>query len=114
MISSNVTAVLGEDMSLSCRYLGESQIQNAEWRRQVQGKYKRLAGFSNGEPFSRNNFTVPDSPSNLTIYKRVSGVDDEGKYVCEFKEEEDILDVSIYVTVIGKSIMQILFIYSLL
>ncbi|XP_013880684.1 uncharacterized protein si:ch211-149e23.4 [Austrofundulus limnaeus] len=95
-------------MSLSCRYLGESQIQNAEWRRQIQGKYKRLAGFSNGEPFSRNNFTVPASPSNLTTYKRVSGVEDEGKYVCEFKEEEDILDVSIFVTVIAQPDVQIM------
>lgn len=98
-------------MSLSCRYVGESQIKNAEWKRQnnPQGKYKRLAEFSNGEPFSRNNFSAPDSPTNLTIHKMVSGVEDEGKYICEFKEEEVIIDVSIFVTVVGKSIMQILF-----
>ncbi|XP_017271743.2 uncharacterized protein si:ch211-149e23.4 [Kryptolebias marmoratus] len=109
VVSNNVTAVLGEDMSLSCRYLGGSQIQNAEWKHQInpQGKYKRLAGFSNGEPFSRNNFSAPDSPTNLTIHKRVSSVEAEGKYICEFKEEEDIVDVSIFVTVVARPDVQI-------
>lgn len=103
-ITRNITAVLGEDVYLRCRYLGESEIQRAQWKRQFNSrvKSKRLAGFSNGHPYSREDFTHPDSVTNLTVRMNVSSMEVEGEYICEFEsEEEDYFD-SVFVTVVGK------------
>lgn len=105
MISRNATAVLGEDVYLSCRYVGDSQIHSAKWKRQTNSKTKskRLAGFSNGKPFANDDFSVPDSPTNLTVRMRVSNVEAEGEYVCEFESEEEYFQNSVFITVLGKS-----------
>lgn len=100
---SNITAVLGEDVYLSCRYLGESQIVGGEWKRQVKSKAKRLVGIQNGRAFSRDSdFSEPDSVTNLTVRMRVRGVDVEGQYSCEFESEEENFFKSVFVTVVGK------------
>lgn len=103
-ITKNVTAVLGEDMYLSCRYLGESDIKNAQWKHQLKSKVKskRMAGFTNGEPFSRNGFSDPDSVTNLTVKMSVSSVEVEGEYICEFETEEEDYSDSLFLTVVGK------------
>ncbi|KAM4566712.1 uncharacterized protein PAE49_010225 isoform 1-T1 [Odontesthes bonariensis] len=110
VISHNVTAVLGEDVYLSCIYEGESQIQSAEWRRQInsKSKFKRLAGFSNGKPFSRDGFSSPESPTNLTVQTRVSSVDAEGKYSCQFESEDESYLGTVFVTVVARPDIQIL------
>jgi len=104
VISHNVTAVLGQDVYLSCIYEGESQIQSAELRRQIdsRSKFKRLAGFSNGKPFSRDGFSKPESPTNLTVQMMVSSVEAEGKYSCQFESEDESYLGTVFVTVVGK------------
>lgn len=106
VIANNVTGVLGEDLYLSCEYVGEGQIQKAEWKRKInsQSKFKRLAGFSNGRAFGRDDFSEPDSLTNLTVRMRVSSMEAEGEYICEFEEEEENLFVSVFLTVLGKLI----------
>lgn len=104
-VTQNVTAFLGEDVILSCRYLGEeSDIQNAEWKRQLSSKstFKRLAGFTNGRPFGRYGFSEPDSAANLTVVTSVSSVEIEGEYTCQFTCEEDYYSYSVFITVVGK------------
>lgn len=103
-ITHNITAVLGEVVYLSCRYLGKSDIQGAEWKRQINSKIKSkgLAGFSNRGPFSRHGFSDPDSLTNLTVQMRVSSVEVEGEYICEFESEEGYFSDSAFVTVVGK------------
>lgn len=104
--TQNVTAFLGEEVYLSCRYLGEEgDLQSAEWKRQVnsRGTSKRLAGFSNGRPFGRFGFSEPDSISNLTVVASVSSVETEGEYKCQFAREEDDYAYSVFVTVVGEA-----------
>lgn len=104
-VTKNVTAFLGEDVILSCRYLGEeSDIQSAEWKGQLSPKstVKRLAGFNSWGAFGRYGFSEPDSIANLTVVKSVSSVDMEGKYTCQFVCEEDYYSETLSITVVGK------------
>ena len=112
-ITRNVTGVLGEDVYLGCRYLGDSEIESAEWKRQMNSKVKskRLAGFANGRPFSRDDFSEPDSLTNLTVKMNVSSVEVEGEYICEFESEEEYYSDSVFLTVVGKTIMCYYFIH---
>ncbi|XP_069017603.1 uncharacterized protein [Embiotoca jacksoni] len=109
-ISPNITAVLGEDVYLSCIYLGNSEIQSAKWKRQFNSEStaKRLAGFQNGKPFSRDNFSYPESPTNLTVQMRVATVEVEGKYICEFESLDDDFLASVFITVVARPDVQIL------
>lgn len=103
-ITHNITAFLGEDVYLGCRYLGESEIQSADWKFKSKIKYKRLAGFVYGKVFNRDGFSEPDSLTNLTVKMNVSSVEVEGEYICEFSfedEDEDCHD-STFLTVVGK------------
>ncbi|KAM4589547.1 uncharacterized protein V3H82_003650 [Fundulus diaphanus] len=110
VLAHNVTGVMGEDVYLSCEYLGAGQIQKAEWKRRVnaQSKFKRLSGFSNGKAFSRDDFSEPDSLTNLTVRMRLSSMEAEGEYICEFEEEEENLFVSVFVSVFAKPAIQIM------
>ncbi|TDH14643.1 hypothetical protein EPR50_G00022540 [Perca flavescens] len=112
-IPHNLTAVLGEDAYLSCRYLGENEIVSAQWKRQInskiQSKRLRLAGFSNGEPFSRHlDISNPASPTNLTVKMKVSSVEVEGQYICEFETDEENFSESLFLTVVARPDVQIL------
>ncbi|XP_059187195.1 uncharacterized protein si:ch211-149e23.4 [Centropristis striata] len=108
-ITHNITAVLGEDVYLSCRYLGESEIQSAEWKRHGNSriKSKRLAGFFNGKPFGRDDFSKPDSLTNLTVRTKVSSVEAEGEYSCEFASELEYYSDSVFLTVVARPDVQI-------
>lgn len=107
-ITRNITAVLGEAAYLGCRYLGDEAVEKAEWKRKSNSKVKstRLAGFQNGQPFSRDNFSEPDSITNLTVRMWVSSVDVEGEYICEFETEEQEFTDNAFVTVVGKPSQQ--------
>ncbi|XP_034460739.1 uncharacterized protein si:ch211-149e23.4 [Hippoglossus hippoglossus] len=109
-IKQNVTAVLGEVVYLSCRYLGDSAILSAKWIRQINSKVKSkgLAGFSNGQPFNRGDFLEPESVTNLTVQMKVSNVDVEGEYICEFEDEEASYTDRAFVTVLARPDVQIL------
>lgn len=99
----SITAVLGKDMYLSCIYLGDDPVDSSEWKQQISSKKKkRLAGFINGRPFQRDNFSLPVSLTNLTIQIRVTGVEVEGQYTCEFESLEDTYTGTVIVTVVGK------------
>ncbi|XP_008279194.1 uncharacterized protein LOC103356720 [Stegastes partitus] len=109
-VSRNVTAVLGEDAYLSCRYLGDSLIQTAKWKRQgnSKGTAKSLAGFRLGKPFGRDNFSNPESLTNLTVQMKVSSVGVEGEYICEFESDEENFFASVFVSVVARPHIQIL------
>ncbi|XP_023207186.1 uncharacterized protein LOC102227050 [Xiphophorus maculatus] len=110
VIAHNVTGVLGEDVYLRCEYLGAGRIQKAEWKRKLNSlsKFKRLAGFSrpNEKPFTRDDFSEPASLTNLTVRMRVSSVEAEGEYICDFEEEEENSFSVIFVTVLAKPEVQ--------
>nr|XP_020472508.1 uncharacterized protein LOC109969747 [Monopterus albus] len=109
-IIPNITAVLGEEVYLGCRYLGKSKIQSAEWKRQADSKtkFKKLVGFSNDKPFSRSeDLSLPDSLTNLTVKMRVSSVDAEGEYICEFESEDENFPGSTFVTVVARPDLQL-------
>ncbi|KAM4628441.1 hemicentin-2 [Polymixia lowei] len=106
-INHNITGILGEDVYLSCQYLGELTIRSATWKRDRKhgNKFKsmRLAGFRDGNAFSRDiDFSIPVSPTNLTVKMRVSSLEAEGFYTCEFEfEAEEIQDV-MFLTVLAR------------
>ncbi|XP_037318660.2 uncharacterized protein si:ch211-149e23.4 [Pungitius pungitius] len=107
-IHENITAVLGEDVYLSCTYVGESEIQEAEWKSQINSKSKRLAGFFDGKPFSRGDISKPVSLTNLTVKMKVSSVEVEGEYICQFDSEEATYHGSVHLTVVARPDIQIL------
>ncbi|CAG6000724.1 unnamed protein product [Menidia menidia] len=109
VISHNITAVLGEDVHLSCSYLGDSEITASEWRRQInsKNKFRRLAGFSNGKFFHQRDFSIPESPTNLTTRMRVSSVEAEGEYFCQFESEDEIFLDTVFVTVVARPEIQV-------
>ncbi|KAM7412838.1 hypothetical protein PAMA_020292 [Pampus argenteus] len=104
----DITGVLGEDVYLSCRYLGESEILSALWKRQSitnsQVKSRRLVGFLAGNKMfcHDNSFSLPDSPTNLTVKMRVSSVEVEGEYICEFGLDKEDLSDSVFLTVVAR------------
>ncbi|XP_042271047.1 uncharacterized protein si:ch211-149e23.4 isoform X1 [Thunnus maccoyii] len=107
-ITKNVTGVLGEDVYLSCSYLGESEIINAQWKRQIiansKVKARRLVGFlAENKTFCYDeSFSYPDSLTNLTVKMRVSGVEAEGEYICEFSSNEEDVSDSVILTVVAR------------
>ncbi|XP_071400914.1 uncharacterized protein [Centroberyx affinis] len=105
LVKHNITAILGEEVYLSCKYLGENTIISAEWKRQSNSKKsKRLTGFNeNGKPFSRDSdFSIPASPTNLTVKMRVSSVEAEGEYICVFMTEDEDFSHSTFLTVLAR------------
>ncbi|XP_067364628.1 uncharacterized protein si:ch211-149e23.4 isoform X2 [Channa argus] len=109
-ISPNITAVLGEDMYLSCRYVGERELERADWYRHINSKAKSkgLERIKKRGPFSRADFSGPDSLNNLTLKMNVHSVDLEGEYICQFETEERIVSDSTFVTVVAQPDIQIL------
>ncbi|XP_074535110.1 uncharacterized protein LOC141797538 [Halichoeres trimaculatus] len=108
-ITQNVTAVLGEDVYLRCRFIGESEILSAIWKRQINSKVKSkpLAEFKDNKTLSRHvDFSKPESVTNLTVRMNVSSVNKEGEYVCEFESEEASYSDSVYVTVVARPEIQ--------
>lgn len=105
-IDRSVTGILGEDVYLRCRYLGRNDIVDALWKRQSDSrvKTKRLTGYNGKKAFNKDtDFSVPASPTNLTVRMNISSLDVEGQYTCTFvSDEEDITD-SMTLTVLGKS-----------
>lgn len=104
-IAHNVTGILGEDVYLTCTYLGDSEIVSAQWKRQVDSKVKsrRLAGFTGHRLFSLDDdISAPDSSTNLTVRMRVSRVEAEGEYTCEFSSLEETISDSVMLTVAGE------------
>ncbi|KAF7218437.1 uncharacterized protein si:ch211-149e23.4 isoform X2 [Nothobranchius furzeri] len=107
-ICGNITAALGEEVHLGCRYLGENQIKSAHWKRQIsKGVIKRLAGFSHGRPYSRSDLSVPASPTDFTVSMNVSSVEAEGMYHCEFEEEDESFFDFMFVIVIVQPDVQV-------
>ncbi|XP_073346799.1 uncharacterized protein [Pagrus major] len=108
-IQQNITAVLGEDAYLSCRYLGSSEIESAQWKRQYNSKVKsRLAGFRSGKPFSHEGFSEPDSATNLTVKMTVSSVEAEGEYVCEVVTDDTDYTEHVFLTVVARPDIHVL------
>lgn len=106
-VGYNITAVLGEDVYLTCRFFSEIEVQSARWRRQLSSssKSKKLSGFSDDKsPFSYQGFSEPDSVTNLTVKMDVLSVEAEGKYICEFETQEEQYSSSVFLTVLGKQI----------
>lgn len=105
-ITRNVTGVLGEDVYLGCTYLGDSEIISAQWKRLSLSKvkFKILAGVLSDKLFSRDaDISIPDSSTNLTVKMRVSSVEAEGEYICEFSSFEESFPDSMTLTVVGKT-----------
>ena len=107
-VQQNITAVLGEDAYLSCRYLGSGEVESALWKRQHNSKFKtRLAGYRFGKPFSHvEGFSEPVSATNLTVKMNVSSVQDEGEYECEVVTDAADYTELVFLTVVGKTSQQ--------
>ncbi|XP_053729725.1 hemicentin-1 isoform X1 [Synchiropus splendidus] len=105
VVTRNITAVLGQDVHLGCRFLGEGELSSSMWKRQIPAKNrsKRLAGFFNGKVFSRQTgVLIRGSPTNLTVEMKVTSVDQEGEYTCEFATSDEEFSATALVTVVAR------------
>ncbi|XP_036929278.1 uncharacterized protein si:ch211-149e23.4 [Acanthopagrus latus] len=109
-VQQNITAVLGEDAYLSCRYLGSGEVESALWKRQHNSKFKtRLAGYRFGKPFSHvEGFSEPVSATNLTVKMNVSSVQDEGEYECEVVTDAADYTELVFLTVVARPDVHVL------
>ncbi|XP_029922105.1 uncharacterized protein LOC115369615 [Myripristis murdjan] len=101
----SITALLGDEVYLSCIYLGENEISGAHWKRQSNSKKKmmRLAGFNGDRPYSFDpNFSEPASRTNLTCKVNISSVEAEGEYTCVFDSDEYEIIGKTTVTVVAQ------------
>ncbi|XP_076002029.1 uncharacterized protein LOC142995031 [Genypterus blacodes] len=99
-ITRNLTATLGEDVHLSCRFLHDRNITASVWKRKNKKTAKRLTGFTSGKAFRTDaKFSLPESPTNLTVKVKVSSVAMEGTYTCEFLVDEEEYVDSMFLTV---------------
>ncbi|KAL0973178.1 hypothetical protein UPYG_G00199960 [Umbra pygmaea] len=104
-IENPVTGILGEDIFLRCLYLGENDITDASWRRlDIRTKrMKKLTGYKNTGPFTNDpEFSVPASPTNLTVKVRVSSLEAQGMYTCVFATDEEEITKSMFLTVLAQ------------
>lgn len=92
-------------------YRGDGEVSSAEWRRRINAKVKSkvLAGFKNQAPYGRNGFSEPGSMTNLTVRVQVQSLDAEGEYTCEFELEEGYYSNSIFLSVVGKDLVGLIF-----
>ncbi|KAK2881259.1 hypothetical protein Q8A67_018527 [Cirrhinus molitorella] len=99
-----VIGILGEEVYLHCLYTGESNIVLSSWNRfDSTNKAKKMAGYKpNGTPFSRENFDIPASNTNLTVKVNVTSFDQEGEYTCVFDSEEDGTKDTTFLSVIAR------------
>ncbi|KAK2846796.1 hypothetical protein Q5P01_009795 [Channa striata] len=109
-ISPNITAVLGGEVNLSCRYVGEGELERADWYRHSnsKGKSKGMIRLKKRGEFSRFGVSGPDSHNNLTVRMNVDSVESEGEYICQFESEEQVVSDSTFVTVVAQPDIQIL------
>ncbi|XP_030251004.1 uncharacterized protein LOC115568074 isoform X2 [Sparus aurata] len=108
-VQQNITAVLGEEAYLSCRYLGSDDVESAMWKRQHKSKFKtRLAGYRSGKPFSQEGFSEPVSATNITVKMNVSKLEDEGEYECEVVTAEVDYTEYVFLTVVVRPDIHVL------
>jgi len=103
VLNPTVTGILGEDVYLHCLYTGQSKIAYSSWNRLDSSKRSRkLAGYSQNRPFSREPFGIPAFPTNLTVKINVTSLDQEGEYACVFNSDEDEIKDTMFFRVIGE------------
>ncbi|KAM8854382.1 V-set and immunoglobulin domain-containing protein 10-like 2 isoform 3-T3 [Synchiropus picturatus] len=105
VVMRNITAVLGEDVHLGCRFLGDGELSSSMWKRQIpaKNKSKRLAGFLNGKVFIRQTgVLIRGSLANLTVKMKVTSVDQEGEYTCDFATSDEEFSATALVTVVAR------------
>ncbi|XP_010891948.2 uncharacterized protein si:ch211-149e23.4 [Esox lucius] len=105
-IEHEVTGILGEDVFLHCHYLGQKDITDASWKGPESGikrSRKKLSGYKNNNPFSNDpDFSIPASPTNLTVRLRVSSLEVQGEYTCMFETDTDEWTDSMFLTVLAQ------------
>ncbi|KAF5893033.1 poliovirus receptor-like, partial [Clarias magur] len=90
IIDNNVTGILGEEVHLHCLYSGIHNISFSSWSRlSSETRLWAMAGYKNGKPFTKDNFFIPASHTNLTVKVNINSLEVEGNYACVFRTEDD-------------------------
>nr|XP_023692822.1 uncharacterized protein LOC111856805 isoform X1 [Paramormyrops kingsleyae] len=108
-IQKNVVGVLGETVVLRCQYVGKSNMMASFWtEQQSSGNWKQLVGFFMKEvQVNDQKFSVPVSPSNLTITMNITSLEDEREYKCSFFSGYEIMEETMTLTVLARPSVQI-------
>ncbi|XP_060799702.1 uncharacterized protein si:ch211-149e23.4 isoform X2 [Neoarius graeffei] len=102
-IDHNVTGVLGEEVYLHCLYSGKHHISDSSWKRLDSGnRAKMMAGYKNGKPFAKDNFSIPASHTNLTVKVSINSLEIEGQYICVFSTDEEEMMYNLFLSVIAQ------------
>lgn len=104
VLDRTVTGIVGEDVYLHCMYTGQSKILFSSWNRlDSSNRVKKRAGYHYGNtPFSKENFGLPASITNLTVKMSITGLEVEGEYTCVFNSDEDETKGTMFLSVIGE------------
>lgn len=104
VLDPTVTGIVGEDVYLHCMYTGQSKISFSSWNRlDSSNRARKMAGYKYGNvPFSKENFGIPESVTNLTVKMSITGFEVEGEYTCVFNSDDDETKETMFLSVIGE------------
>ncbi|XP_061073921.1 uncharacterized protein si:ch211-149e23.4 [Conger conger] len=105
-VERNVTGVLGEEVVLRCQYTGQEEIIVSSWDLKEGLKSMRLVGWINGPLAKNTDFSLPASASNLTVTMRVSSLEAEREYWCNFITMVNSLESDVFLTVLVRPDVQ--------
>ncbi|XP_028856792.1 uncharacterized protein LOC114802243 isoform X2 [Denticeps clupeoides] len=100
ILEPNVTAVLGQEVSLRCLYRGDQKVVSSSWSREDFKKTIKLASFNGHKNFGKEGFSTPASFTNLTVTVNISRVEAEGHYTCQFDLGEEIVKDTLFIRVL--------------
>ncbi|KAF7699823.1 uncharacterized protein si:ch211-149e23.4 [Silurus meridionalis] len=104
IIERHVTGVLGEEVNLHCLYTGKLNVSHSFWKRRdsTGQRAKLLAGYKNGKPFAKDNFSTPASITNLTVKMDINSLEAAGVYTCLFSIDDDEIMETVILSVIAR------------
>ncbi|XP_067307152.1 uncharacterized protein si:ch211-149e23.4 [Pseudorasbora parva] len=102
VLNQTVTGILGEEVYLHCLYTGPNNVLYSSWNRLDSKKSKKMAGYNHQDPFSRENFDIPASLTNLTVKMNVTSLYQEGTFSCVFNTDEDEAKDTMFLRVIAR------------
>lgn len=109
LIHKNVTGVLGKEAVFQCEYTGMENVSYSNWFTKTDTTKVKVAGYTTESYVKNKRFSYPQSNKNLTVKITRTQLEDENIYICAFSTDSQELEETLYLTVLGKTFLQILY-----
>lgn len=109
LIHKNVTGVLGKEAVLQCEYTGMEEVSYSTWFTKTDTTKVKVAGYNTKSYVKNKRFSFPQSNKNLTVKINRTQLEDEKIYICAFSTDSEEQEETLYLTVLGKTFLQILY-----